>query len=106
MSFPVAMLACVVVFLAGTVNGFIVESIDSLGRGPGMVYGFTIKPLLLLLPRFDGPYNPTKYIVSGRVVSWYFLLRGAAITLALKGALLTALGMLVFRYREVAKSEV
>jgi hypothetical protein len=106
LSFPVAMLGCLVVFGIGTINGFIVESIEGLGFGIGMVYQFTVHPLLLLLPRFDGDFSPTKYIISGRAIHWLFLLKVAGETIGLKSLLLMLFGMLVFRSREVAKTAV
>lgn len=106
LSFPVAVLACMVVFSAGLVNGFIVESIDGLSAGIGLVYMFTVKPLLAALPRFDGDFNPAGYIVSGRMIRWLFLLKAAGETIGIKSILLLAFGMLVFRRREVAKSSV
>lgn len=106
LSFPVAILACMVVFSAGLVNGFIVDSIDSLGAGIGLIYTFTVKPLLTLLPRFDGEFNPSGYIVSGRIIRWLFFFKAAGEMIGLKSLLLLAFGMLVFRRREVAKSSV
>lgn len=106
LSFPVAILVCMIVFSAGLVNGFIVDSIDSLGSGIGLIYMFTVKPLLGLLPRFDGEFNPGSYIVSGRMIRWLFFLKAAGETIGLKSLVLLAFGMLVFRRREVAKSSV
>ncbi|MEN6307067.1 MAG: ABC transporter permease [Anaerohalosphaeraceae bacterium] len=106
LSFPVAVLACLAIFSAGIVNGFIIESIDGLGVGIGMIYLYTIKPFLLLLPQFDGVYNPTGYIISGRMIQWLFLLKTAAVTIGIKGLILLGFGIFVFRRREVAKSVV
>jgi hypothetical protein len=106
LSFPVAMLGCVAFFAVGTVNGFVVESLEGLGTGIGMVYQFTIKPLLTLLPRFDGDFSPAKYIITGRIIHWLFLLKAAGETIAIKSLLLMLFGMLVFRSREVAKTSV
>ncbi|MBN2511813.1 MAG: ABC transporter permease [Sedimentisphaerales bacterium] len=106
LSFPVAVLGCLVIFSAGIVNGFIMESIDGLGAGIGILYTYTIKPFLLLLPQFDGIYNPTGYIVSGRIIQWLFLLKTAAITIGLKGLILFVFGIYIFYRREVAKSVV
>lgn len=106
LSFPVAVLVCLVIFSAGLVNGFIVDSIDGLGAGIGQAYMFTVKPLLMLLPRFDDNYNPAGYVVSGRIIRWLFLLKAAGETIGIKSLLLLVLGMLVFRRREVAKSSV
>jgi hypothetical protein len=106
LSFPVAMLGCVTVFAIGTMNGFVVESIEGLGFGIGMIYQFTIHPLLMLLPRFDGDLSPTQYIITGRVIQWLFLLKAAGQTIGIKSLLLMLLGMFVFRSREVAKAAV
>lgn len=106
LSFPVAVLVCFTALAVGLCNGFIVESIDSLGITLGLIYSFTIKPILSLLPQFDGPFNPSGYIVSGRLVNWIFILRAVLETLAAKAGILMCLGMLIFRRREVARSEV
>jgi len=106
LSFPVAMLGCVAVFAIGTINGFVVESIEGLGAGMGIIYQFTVHPFLMLLPRFDGDFSPTQYIIAGKAIPWLFLLKVAGQTIGLKSLLLMLLGMLVFRSREVAKAAV
>lgn len=106
LSFPVAILVCLAVFFAGLTNGFILDAIGGLGTAIGMVYMFTIKPLLWLLPQFDGAYNPGGYIVEGRTLQWTFLALTAAITLMVKAMLVLLLGILIFRKREVAKAVV
>ena len=104
LSFPVAILVCVSVFFIGLTNGFILEAIDSLGATAGIVYSLTVKPLLWLLPQFDGDYNPNGYIVDGRTIRWTFLATTAMFTLFVKGLLLLVAGMLIFSRREVAKA--
>lgn len=104
LSFPVAILVCVFVFSVGLTNGFILEAIDSLGVTAGMVYSILVKPLLWLLPQFDGDFNPNGYIVDGRTIRWTFLATSAAITILVKGLLLLLFGMLIFSRREVAKA--
>lgn len=106
LSFPVAMLGCLAIFSVGIINGFVVESLQGLEAGIGMIYRFTFHPFLMLLPRFDGDFSPAPYIISGRVIHWLFLLKAAAETVGLKSLLLLLLGMLVFRSREVAKTAV
>jgi len=95
---------CVFVFCVGLTNGFIMEAIDSLNATAGMVYSFLVKPLLWLLPQFDGDYNPNGYIVDGRTLRWAFLATTAAITILVKGLLILLGGMLIFSRREVAKA--
>ncbi|MHC4237578.1 MAG: ABC transporter permease [Planctomycetota bacterium] len=104
LSFPVAILVCVLVFFVGLTNGFILDAIDSLGATAGIVYSLTVKPLLWLLPQFDGDYNPNSYIVDGRTIRWGFLLMNAVTALLAKGLLVLIAGCLIFSRREVAKA--
>jgi hypothetical protein len=57
-----------------------------------------------LLPQFDGNYSPNGYIVDGRTIQWVFLAMTATVTLFVKGLVVLFAGMLIFRYREVAKA--
>ena len=104
LSFPVAILVCVTVFFIGLTNGFIIDAIDSLGATLGAIYSLSIKPLLWLLPQFDGDYNPNGYIVDGRTIRWTFLATTTIVTLFVKGLLMLFAGMLIFSRREVAKA--
>jgi hypothetical protein len=104
LSFPVAILVCVVVFFAGLTNGFILDAISSLEATAGIIYSLTVKPMLWLLPQFDGDYNPNGYIVAGRTLRWAFLGMTTVMTLLVKGFLLLLAGMLIFNRREVAKT--
>ena len=65
LSFPVAILLCLVVFFSASISGFIIESFDSLGGGLGSIYSFTIRPLLGLLPQFD-TLNPSTFIIRAQ----------------------------------------
>jgi hypothetical protein len=103
LSFPVAILICVVVFFTGTVNGFIVEAIGGLSQGTFLLYTFTIRPLLWLLPVFDGEFNPTPYMVSGEFLKWSTLGRIFLVTGFIKSSLLLLTGMFIFNRREIAK---
>jgi len=106
LSFPVAILICLAVFFIGTINGFIAGSFDYLSSGFGLLYSFTIKPLFWLLPRFDGEFNPTRFMISAKLVTWLWLARVYSITVFAKGALLLLFGMFVFSNREIAKTFV
>ncbi|MBW8015293.1 MAG: ABC transporter permease [Planctomycetes bacterium] len=106
LSFPVAILMCVVVFFAGTVNGFIVEAIGGLSKELAVVYVFTIRPLLWLLPVFDGEFNPTPYMVSGEFLKWSTLGKIFLVTAFIKSSLLLLGGMFIFHKREIAKITV
>lgn len=106
LSFPVAILVCLVVFFAGLTNTFIMDSISSLGAGLGVFYSFTIKPLLWMLPEFDGQYNPNGYIVDGRTLRWALLASMMGMTVCVRGLLIFLAGMFIFSRREVAKAVV
>jgi len=106
LSFPVAFLLTIAVFCAGLINGFIIESFDSLGPMVGIIYSFTLRPLVWLLPKLDGPHNPTQFMVFGKVLTWQILARACAIMVCLKAAVLTMLGMWIFSNREIAKTVV
>lgn len=106
LSFPVAILCSLSVFFAGLVNGFFLDAIDSLEAVMGLVYQLTIKWFLYIIPRFDGPYSPTEYIVSGEILPWLFLAKAMFITLGIQMLLLIAAGIIIFHCREIAKVTV
>jgi len=102
LSFPVAILFCLVIFLTGTVSGFVLESFDYLSRNVGFLYTYTIKQFIHLLPRFD-LYNPTKFLVPGRLLPWWALGKVVLIMVCVKALLLLLLSLLVFSFRELAR---
>jgi len=102
LSFPVAVLFCLVILFTGTVSGFIIESFDSLGGNTGKIYSYTIKPMMYLLPQFD-KYNPSEFLVSARLLSWSLLAEVAAIMICIKAVLLLILALVIFNFREIAR---
>jgi len=106
LSFPVAILICVVVFFAGTVNGFIVDSLSGLSMVAEIFYSLTIKPILWFLPQFDGQFSPTPYIVAGESIGWMFLSQIFMETVLLKATLLTFFGIFIFHKKEIARITV
>ena len=102
LSFPVAILFCLVIFLTGTVSGFVVESFDSLDQNVGIVYTYTVKGLIQLLPQFD-KNNPTTFLVPARIIRWAFIGRVALVMVGLQSLLSLAFALLIFRFRELAK---
>ncbi|MCK4958194.1 MAG: hypothetical protein KAT00_02315, partial [Planctomycetes bacterium] len=103
---PVAVLVAMVIFVMGTVNGFINESFEYLSTGASIVYGLTLKPILWFLPQFDAAFNPTGYIVSGKFLSWFFLAKVSLVTVAAKTLLLVLFGIWIFGKRELARTTV
>lgn len=102
LSFPVAILFCLVVFLTGTVSGFVLESFDLLSKNIGMVYTYTIKGLIQLLPQFD-KNNPTTFLVPARMIGWAFVGKVALFMVCLRASLLLVLALIIFSFRELAK---
>jgi hypothetical protein len=102
LSFPVAILFCLVIFFTGTISGFVVESFGYLSKNLGQIYSYTIQVLVQLLPQFD-KYNPTKFLVPGRLLTWSFLGQVALVMVAVKAAVLLVLALIIFSFREMAK---
>ncbi|RKY25247.1 MAG: hypothetical protein DRP62_01725, partial [Planctomycetota bacterium] len=50
LSFPVAILLCLVIFFTGSISGFILESFSFLGEGISGFYSYTVEPIIKLLP--------------------------------------------------------
>jgi hypothetical protein len=102
LSFPVAILFCLVIFLTGTVSGFVLESFDLLSQGVGQVYTYTVSLVVQLLPQFDR-YNPTSFLVPGRLLTWSFLGRVVLVMIGIKAMVLLVLGLVIFSLRELAR---
>ena len=102
LSFPVAILFCLVLFFTASFSGFVIESFDYLSASVGVVYSYTLKWAIRLLPQFD-KYNPTSFIVPARLLTWTVLAQCAFFMVCIKAFLLLALGLLIFAYREMAK---
>ena len=102
LSFPVAILFCLVFFLTANFGGFVIESLDYVGGNLSSVYAYTLKPILRVLPQFDES-NPSKFLVPGRLLSWSLVGRTVGYMVCIKALLLLLLGLLIFSYREIAK---
>lgn len=102
LSFPVAILFCLVIFFTGTVSGFVLESFDQLSANLWQIYSYTIGALVRLLPQFD-TYNPTSFLVPGRLIAWSFLGRVLLSMVCIKAFLLVVLALIIFSFRELAK---
>jgi hypothetical protein len=66
-------------------------------------YALTVKPLLWLLPQFDGDHNPTQYIIFAKLLTNGFLAQLYIFTVLIKSFVMLLLGMLIFRNREIAR---
>ncbi len=104
LSFPVAFLITIVVFFVGMINGFIMESLDLFGPTGTIIVSLTLKPLIWLLPKLDGDFNPTQFVVFGRYLTWQFLATVYATSIGIKALVLTLFGIWIFSNRELAKT--
>jgi len=105
LSFPVAILFCLAIFLTGTINGFILESFDFMSENISGIYRYTLKPVIQLLPQFD-KFNPGKFLVPARLLEWLFLAKVAGLMVGIKAFLLLVVALVIFSYREIAKITV
>jgi hypothetical protein len=105
LSFPVAVLFCLVLFLTASFSGFVIDSFDYLSASMGAVYSYTLKWAIRLLPEFD-KFNPTKFMVPARLLSWSLLAQCALFMVCIKAFLVLVLGLVIFSYREIAKITV
>ena len=105
LSFPVAILFCFVIFFTASFSGFVLESFDFLGENIGAVYSYSLKWLIQLLPQFD-KFNPTKFLVPARLISWSLLAKCALLMVCIKAFLILIFSLIIFRYREIAKITV
>ncbi|MDH7598419.1 MAG: hypothetical protein QHH07_02120 [Sedimentisphaerales bacterium] len=105
LSFPVAILLCLLVLFTGSTSGFILESFSFLGKNLSVIYDYTLKLLVQALPRFD-LMNPTKFLVSARLIPWSLVLWQGGGPILAKALVLLATGLWVFRSSELARTTV
>lgn len=102
LSFPVAVLLCLVLFSTASFSGFVIESFSYLSENISVIYSYTIKWIIQLLPQFD-KFNPTNFLVPARLLSWSLLAKCAAVMVCIKAFLLFVIALVIFSYREIAK---
>ena len=97
-----AILLSLCIFFTATFSGFCLESFDYLGKNISWIYSYTLRPMIILLPQFD-KFNPTKFMVSGRLLGWPLLAEAAGLMICIKALLLLLFALLIFKFREIAK---
>ncbi|MFC1676581.1 ABC transporter permease [Planctomycetota bacterium] len=102
LSFPVAIMLCLLVFFTGTVSTFVIDSFGYLSDNMSGIYSFTVKPIVQLLPRFD-QVNPAKFLIPARLLSWTLLVKMTAFMVCIKAVLLVVFALLIFASKEIAK---
>jgi hypothetical protein len=105
LSLPVALLVCMVIFFTANFSGFVLESFDYLGENMSSVYRYTMRPVIQLLPQFDR-FNPTRYLVAGRLLSWSVLGKAAGFMILVKSVMAMVSALVIFSRREIAKITV
>jgi hypothetical protein len=101
-SFPVAILVSLVIFATVTVSGFIIESLSSLKGNVGILYTYSIKLLVQILPAFD-KFNPSAFMINAQLLSWFALGKFALFMVGIPSVLLLAVAFFIFSRREIAK---
>ena len=105
LSFPVAIMLCLVVFFTGTISGFVLESFDLLGGQLNIIYSYTIRLVIQMLPRFD-QINPTSFLVPGRLLRWTLLGKIVLFMVCVRALVLLAFALIIFSRREIARITV
>ena len=105
LSFPVAILFCFVIFFTASFSGFVLDSFTFLSANIGAVYSYSLKWIIQLLPQFD-KFNPTKFMIPARLISWSFLAKCGVFMVCIKAFLVLILTLIIFSYREIAKITV
>jgi hypothetical protein len=98
-SYPVAVLVMMVIYVLGLSNDFIMGAM----RWEAQVMQAEItRYVMYVMPRFS-IYDPVGAIEKGRLVSWNLVGDGGLELVILKGGLAAGFGYLVFRLRELAR---
>ncbi len=101
-SFPVAVLVCLVVFATVSASSFIIESFTSLGTNVSIIYSYSVKIFVQLMPAFD-KFNPAKFMIDAQLLSWFDLGKFALLMVCIPSGLLLILAFVIFSRREIAK---
>lgn len=103
LSFPVAMLLCMVIFFSATVSGFIIDAFHYISsKDVFTVYFYTIRLLISLLPQFD-KFGFVNNLISAELLDSSVLGRVLVYIVCIKSMLLLFVALLVFRFRELAR---
>jgi len=105
LSFPVAVLLCLFVFLTATISGFILESFKNPAGSTGWLQSYFFEPVIKLMPQFD-KFDPVQYLVPARLLSWSMVAEAAVLMICIQAVLLLLIASFIFSYREVAKVTV
>lgn len=102
LSFPVAIMLCLLIFSVACVNSFIVDSFGYLSKDVSRIYAYTIALAIKGIPRFD-QYSPAQFLVPSRAIGWLFFAKATAVLVFIKSGLVLLLSMIIFKFREIAR---
>jgi hypothetical protein len=98
-SYPVAVLIALIVFLMGVCSNFILDAMKYEG---GEVQGYMIQKIMQFVPNFSA-YDPVPQIERGQVVPWEFIGQCGLYMILIKGGIIAFFGTLIFKFRELAR---
>ncbi|MCH9023622.1 MAG: hypothetical protein IID32_12805, partial [Planctomycetes bacterium] len=99
LSFPVAVLLVLIVFILGMASGFIADVLKYEGS---QLQKYLILQVMSLIPKFT-VYDPIPQIERGKLVSWELLGQCGLYMIFIKGSILALFGYLMFKFRELAR---
>ncbi len=99
LSYPVAVLLVMVVYCFGISSSFILDAAE---WNVGDAYHDVVAVFLTMLPRFS-LYDPVNLIQAGRLVNFNLLSQCLLWLIAIKGGIVAIFGLLVFKFRELAR---
>ena len=102
LSLPTALLLSLIVYVTGTISSFIHESFSTLTPNIDMIYTFTIKLVLKILPQFDA-FDPTKFLVPARLISWQLVGQIVLFMGLIQSMIFLVASIIIFNRREIAK---
>ncbi len=99
LSFPVAGLSILVVFLMGSLSGFISDAMQwEAGKSQQTITYW----ILFFMPHFS-VYDAVSYLEKGRVVTWLFVSQCWITMVLISGGIAGLIGYLIFKFRELAR---
>ncbi len=102
LSFPVAILLCISVFVMAVSRDFILSSFSYFETEVSIIYSLTVQMFVKLIPQFD-QLNPADFLVGANLISWSMIAEILAFVVFFKSGLILILALIIFSYREIAK---
>ena len=99
LSFPVAVLVVSVIYLLGIASTFILDAVnnDSIES-----IATLIRNIMIAIPHF-ATYDPSAFLEKGRMIDYSLIGKCMLVLLLIKGGILSVIGYIIFRYKELAR---